>query len=152
MARDMLSKGINYALRIGLRLAYPILCWVERALGIRTKVAAVAVWHGGKLLVVKHSYWPESGLPGGAIKRGESPSDAAVRELHEEVGIPAEPHELAFLRLHPRKEGPMWVFEYRPTCAPRIMPDKREIIAARFVESDEIPASLGRILRAAPGA
>lgn len=148
MARDMLSNAFNYALRAGLRLAYPILCGVERVLGIRTEVAVVAVWHEGKLLVVKHSYWPESGLPGGAIKKGESPANAAARELHEEVGISVEPDELIFLRFHLRQEGRMWVFEYRPTRVPRIVPDNREIISAWFVVPDEIPASVGRMVRA----
>jgi 8-oxo-dGTP diphosphatase len=148
MARDMLSKAFNAVVRAGLRLAYPILCGVERALGIRTEVATVAVWHEGKLLVIKHSYWPESGLPGGAIKKGESPVNAAARELHEEVGISVKPEELVFLRFHPRKEGRMWVFEYHPTRVPQIVPDNREIITAWFVVPDKIPASVGRIVRA----
>ena len=135
----MLTSAINAVLRLGLRLVYPIVCRAERVLGIETEVATVAVWHDGRLLVVKHSYWPDSGLPGGAIKSGEAPAHAAARELREEVGIAAEPDALAFSHVHPRKEGPMWVYEYRPAHAPRIVPDRREIVTARFVERDRLP-------------
>lgn len=53
-------------------------------------------------------YWE---LPGGKVQADESPRDAAVRELREEVGIDAEPihtlptvthqYEHAHVRLHP---------------------------------------------------
>ena len=147
----MLADAFNAVLRLGLRLIYPIVCTAERVVGIETEVATVAVWHQGRLLVVKHSYWPESGLPGGAIKSGEAPAHAAARELREEVGISADPDDLAFSHVHPRKEGPMWVYEYRPARAPRIVPDRREIITARFMDAERLPASLTRILTVRSG-
>ena len=57
----------------------------------------VAVWCRGRILITKSSYHDFYSLPGGYARRGEDAPHAATRELHEEVGIVAEP---ARLRLH----------------------------------------------------
>lgn len=45
----------------------------------------------GHMLLVRQSYRREGwGFPGGLMRRGEDPGDAAVRELHEELGIDVE--------------------------------------------------------------
>jgi 8-oxo-dGTP diphosphatase len=45
----------------------------------------------GHLLLVRQSYRREGwGFPGGLMRRGEDPADAARRELHEELGIDVE--------------------------------------------------------------
>ncbi|MGV8885002.1 MAG: NUDIX domain-containing protein [Microbacteriaceae bacterium] len=36
------------------------------------------------------------GLPGGALKQGEAPDAGALREAHEEAGVPAEALEVLF--------------------------------------------------------
>ena len=41
----------------------------------------------GALLLVRLSYRKSWGLPGGLLKRGESPSDAVLREVREETSI-----------------------------------------------------------------
>lgn len=42
----------------------------------------------GALLLVRQSYRNSWGVPGGLLKRGETPEDAALREVAEEVDIP----------------------------------------------------------------
>lgn len=49
--------------------------------------ALVAVWHGPHLLLVFDRFRHQWELPGGRIDPGETPRQAAVRELHEESGL-----------------------------------------------------------------
>lgn len=51
--------------------------------------ACGALIQGGTILVVRHveptrSYWT---LPGGGVEAGETPAEAAVREVREETGL-----------------------------------------------------------------
>lgn len=54
-------------------------------------VAAIVEVEGGVVLVRNHG-WPEKmfGLVTGFLERGESPEDATLRELHEELGLNGE--------------------------------------------------------------
>ena len=61
-------------------------------------VSAVVLRDGdGRILVVRKRGTSKYMLPGGKIEAGESPAQAAVRELHEEVGAELEPNSLVFL-------------------------------------------------------
>jgi ADP-ribose pyrophosphatase YjhB (NUDIX family) len=44
----------------------------------------------GAVLLVRQTYRNHWGIPGGLLKRGEDPTDAARREVFEEVGIAIE--------------------------------------------------------------
>jgi 8-oxo-dGTP pyrophosphatase MutT (NUDIX family) len=45
------------------------------------------VEQGGKIVLVRHSYKSGWMLPGGAVRRGEPPADAIIREMQEEIGL-----------------------------------------------------------------
>ena len=61
-------------------------------------VSAVVLRDGeGRILVVRKRGTSKYMLPGGKIEAGESPAQAAVRELHEEVGAELELESLTIL-------------------------------------------------------
>jgi 8-oxo-dGTP diphosphatase len=102
----------------------------------------VAVWLDGRVLVVRQSYRGSPTWPGGGIHLGETPAQAASRELTEEIGLSVRAEDLAlagevkmlldFRRDHVR------IFELHLREAPALRIDRREIVAARFVD----PATL----------
>ncbi|MGW6309514.1 NUDIX domain-containing protein [Streptomyces niveus] len=56
------------------------------------RMAAGALFfdEAGRVLLVEPSYKDYRDIPGGYVEQGESPQQACVREVHEELGI--EPH------------------------------------------------------------
>lgn len=78
----------------------------------RTRVAVVLNDH--EVLLVKNwlgsQQWT---LPGGGIKRGETPLQCAVRELFEETGLVVEPSELSFVGYMTNTGLPRAVMVYR---------------------------------------
>jgi 8-oxo-dGTP pyrophosphatase MutT (NUDIX family) len=103
--------------------------------------AVVAVWHAGRLLLLRHSYRDVLGFPGGGVGRHETPEAAARRELVEELGLHlgSEPLVLAadmtlfweYRRDHVR------IFEVELAAPPALAIDNREVVAARFVAPGE---------------
>jgi len=83
LMRGLLDKAI----RRGYRLAYLGLraWWFVRRPA--THGAGVALWHGGKVLLIRTSYRNSYSLPGGFIHPGEPSEQAARRELREELGV-----------------------------------------------------------------
>jgi 8-oxo-dGTP diphosphatase len=69
------------------------------------------------LVVVRRDIDPgrgELGLPGGFIEVGESWREAAVRELREETGIPADPGEVQLFDVHSGGTWTLLVFGVLP--------------------------------------
>lgn len=103
----------------------------------------------GDVLLLKHSYGPDVwGLPGGGLKPGEDPLDAARREVREELGIALAQIE-QFAMLEEMISGsPHTAHLFAAVCDQQPKPDCREIIEARFFPSHSLPEPLGRITRA----
>lgn len=53
----------------------------------KTFGAKVVITNNGSVLLVKTTYGYKLTLPGGGIKKGELPKDAAKREVSEELGL-----------------------------------------------------------------
>ena len=64
---------------------------VVRLLSPSFTVGAIClVRRDDQVLLVRHSYRDAWGVPGGLLKRHEEPTDAAVRETREEIGLDIE--------------------------------------------------------------
>lgn len=106
--------------------------------------AGIAIWHAGKILLIRTSYRHLLDVPGGGLEPGEAVMTAALRELWEEVGIKIEPGELG----HP--ETSHFHFEHRAITstvfsaalnhAPEPRIDHAEIVWAGYVD----PSMLAR--------
>jgi ADP-ribose pyrophosphatase YjhB (NUDIX family) len=69
-----------------LRLAYSGFKLQWRVLRPITLGVRLILVDQGQVLLVKHTYQPGWHFPGGALKRGEPPARAALREGYEEAG------------------------------------------------------------------
>jgi len=103
--------------------------------------AKVVVICNDNILLVKHtfnpSYWT---LPGGGVKRGEEPINAARRELKEEIGRNVD--NLEFLRIvHNKsqyKEDTIYTY-YTKFEDKNIIKDDLEILEARWFPVNQLP-------------
>lgn len=137
----------NRGIRLGYRVAYLMLraWWFVRR--PHTHGAGVALWHEGKVLLIRTSYRDCYSLPGGFVGRGELSELAARRELQEELGIdlPAVPMRRAWhgtLRFESRDDT-MDIWETTMDRPPAVQVAGREIVWAGWMD----PATaLGRRL------
>jgi len=102
----------------------------------------------GEVLLLRHSYGPDVwALPGGGLARGEQPEDCARRELAEEVAIEAS--ALLFVgRIEEEISGaPHSAHLFACATNQTPVPDRREVVEARFFALDSLPRNLGRAAR-----
>jgi 8-oxo-dGTP pyrophosphatase MutT (NUDIX family) len=127
-------------------LLYPLLrlYWLvfrPDVLGVRCLVE-----FEGRVLLIRNPYGPMKwDLPGGGVRRGERPEEAARREVFEEVGIP-----LTKLRPVGRYTGTEYydkdtvVSYYAPADSPALRPRRAEVYEEGWFEWGSLPEPLSR--------
>jgi len=137
-------------MRALLQIGYWLRRLVIGALRLKTTGVKVMVFNeAGELLLIRNSYGDSAQylLPGGGVSRRESPAAAAVREVHEELG------------LHVRDAEPVWTYEsnaegkrdtihlFRVVTSERPQIDGREVIEAHFFALDALPPTVSPATR-----
>ena len=139
------DRPVSWLWRLGYRGAFLTLrvWWFLRR--PRAEGAAVMVWRGDALLLVRTSYRRPLDLPGGGMDTGETPLAAALRELREETGLVAPGEELEplgavrFAELH--RDIRTHLFRWVPAGPVAPVADGREIVWAGFLSRAELPAA-----------
>ncbi|MFN0026306.1 MAG: NUDIX hydrolase [Acidimicrobiales bacterium] len=137
-------RGQRMALRLFARLPAVARRGAVRTLSPTFTAGAIVVIEreDGDILLIRQTYRRGWGLPGGLLAKGESPSQAAQREVWEEVGLRIAPREPATLVMDvgPRRLD----FVYRATLdqhqqAHTVRLRSPEIDAAEWFSLDELP-------------
>ena len=134
------SSLIDLAWRTAFRLGFPAarLWWTLTC--PRHQGAVVAVYVGSALLLVRSSYRRGWHLPGGGVRRSETPETAAQRELAEEIGLRA-PGLMAVgstCGIWDGRRDRIHFFELRLAELPELKLDNREVIQARLTSPAEL--------------
>ena len=126
------------------RPAYQALSRLRR--GLTLGVRAVVTDEHGHVLLIEHTYVAGWYLPGGGVERGESPEQALVRELAEEVGVePLDRPRLLSIHDNGRGFPGDHVLIYRVEAWTPVPATQRgEIKEARFFPLDALPEGLTR--------
>lgn len=137
--------------------------WLRRALircayvGLRTywflvrpNVTGVKclVTHEDEFLLVRHTYGrPVWDLPGGTVRRGEAPIDAARREMHEELGRQIEHWENLGDLFATADHHSDTLHLFRTRLGDRRLDiDLTELAEADWFRHDQLPPDLGRFV------
>lgn len=154
VARMMHWPLMKWFMNLGIQIVVP-----KRPVGVSL---ALLDEHGRVLLLrhVFHPYFPWA-LPGGWLKRRETPQAGALRELHEETGLTAvigpvlavddvgDPHHVGIIFLGYPQPGPITLSSeileadwFWPDDLPKLLPFHQRAIetAVRYQQQNQIPA------------
>jgi 8-oxo-dGTP pyrophosphatase MutT (NUDIX family) len=102
--------------------------------------------NSGRVLLVRHTYGARETwyLPGGGVRRSETPADAAAREISEELGLrDLSMRELTTVSMRVIRKPVALTGMHAVLQEPVVHPDPVEIAEARWFELDDLPLALG---------
>lgn len=107
-------------------------------------VAAIVTSHAGVLIGKRTDGVPPWTFIAGKIEPGESPADAAVREVKEETGLRIRAGGVIGRRVHPKTGRPMVYIAARPTHGiDAFVGDPDELTEVRWVSAEEADDIMG---------
>lgn len=131
-------------LRIWRRVPRPIRRRVVRAVSPSYTVGAICLIErpDGAVLLVRQEYRNHWGIPGGLLRKGEDPSDAARREVFEEIGMAIELVGEPAVVVDAEPQRIDIVFRARPVALSEldhVRPHSPEIREVRWFMPDALP-------------
>ena len=141
-----LAPALRRLLRGALWVAYPLLRTYWFLARPRLRGVQCVLTRGREVLLVRHTYgdrrrWE---LPGGGVKHGEQPAQAATREVREELGLEIaqwRPLGDVAARIDHRLGALSCFTAEIAGLEPRI--DEVEIAQAAWFDRDALPQRLG---------
>jgi 8-oxo-dGTP pyrophosphatase MutT (NUDIX family) len=107
-------------------------------------VAAIVTSHAGVLIARRNDGTPPWTFIAGKIEPGESPADAAIREVKEETGLRIRVGGIIGRRVHPRTGRTMVYVAARPTHGTEVfVGDPEELAEVRWVTPDQAEELMG---------
>lgn len=126
-----LALRVGNALRVG---------WWHLARPRIHGVSVIARDDAGRVLLIRQTYGPRQWvLPGGGLRGGEPPIEAAAREFQEELGCPLAGLSLLRVLEEPLHGATNVVHLFTATLAGQPQPDGREVAAAQMFPLQRLP-------------
>jgi 8-oxo-dGTP diphosphatase len=110
---------------------------------IKPAVSMAIIAKEGRVLMVRRRQQEGKLLwafPGGGIEAGETPEQAAVREVAEEVALEAKAVRILGARIHPQTGADMTYVACEPVAGEARVEDADELAEVAWITLDEIPS------------